>query len=729
MRTRRLAVAVSAVLATIAIGALTVAAKEGAGSISGRITTDAAGSPDDARHLDGVVLTLHAAPSGTVVASALTGNGGKYHFKTIAAGEYTVTPDKLGYVFAPGTRSVNVADDHVKGQDFIAMQAHRIAGRVTTNHGGATAKLPLHGVTVTLGGAASATATTDADGRYSFDTLAPGSYTVTPHGFGAVLPGIPIPSGADTSGMFSPASRTVLVNVSDVTGLDFNGFNACAAISGCVDSDGDGLCDAWEIAGGIDFDGDGIIDPVNDLLLPGADPQRKDLYLEIDYMVAADHGHRPRPEAIQAVVDAFARHGITVHVDPVHDAIPETRVVTFQSLDPACAGPSASSIYDLKARYSDPKRRSAYHYVVFGHYNTCDSPIGCAACPPFIGSQVPFGSGGLAELPGNDLIVSLGYIFDLGFTPTLEQEAGVLMHELGHNLGLRHGGDQDEPDYKPNFLSVINNNFTYVGIPVAQEPGSVVPKSCAIPADCPGGICTSAGTCARIDYSAVALPTLDEVHLDEHVGITAGTTDITAFVCPDLTSGIGAGAGGIDWNCDGDATDLAVAGDLTGESVLSPLTGHADWPNLNFRFQCSSLGSANAAAPGRLAVEPAISVEQARDRGVLFARRAVRIAIEPGSPAAARTISMSASGVVTVAVFGAEGFDVGAVDRTSVRFAGAVPLHIETSDVDADGHDDLVLFFDARSLKLRGGVRRVTLSGALQNSQGFIGEAQIVVGP
>ena len=42
-------------------------------------------------------------------------------------------------------------------------------------------------------------------------------------------------------------------------------------------------------------------------------------------------------------------------------------------------------------------------------------------------------------------------------------QAGTLMHELGHNLGLRHGGD-DHTKYKPNYLSVMNYAFQLTGL-------------------------------------------------------------------------------------------------------------------------------------------------------------------------------------------------------------------------------------------------------------------------
>ena len=589
-------------------------------SISGRVTLGDSGPHGDGeRPLAGVIVSLRAA-SGMILVTAVTGSDGHYRFKEVPVGDYTVTPADRGYMFTPASRAVPVRDDGATREDFLALPTHAIVGRVSTTHGGATARLPLAGVALLLVGGAAAAATTDADGGYRFDGLLPGTYAVTPR-YGFTVPGAG--SGTDTNAMFSPSSRPVVVTTSDVTGQDFSGFNACAAITACVDSDGDGLCDAWEIAGGIDLNGDGIIDATNDLLLPGADPSRKDVYLEIDYMVAADHSHQPRAASIQAVVDAFARQGIALHVDPVHDAIPETKVLALlppESLDAACTGPSASSFYELKRRYADPMRNSAYHYAIFGHYTHCDTPEHCGVCPPVGGVPVSFGSAGISELPGNDFLVATGTIMDAGVMPTVEQEAGLLMHELGHNFGLRHAGDADLPDFKPNFLSVMNDNFVYTGIPVAVTRGGVIPVACVSDADCPSeAICGGfSGVCTRIDYSRVALPTLDEMHLDERVGISAGTNDITTYNCPapDFTPMAGAATGPIDWNCNGDASEPNIAADVNADGnvdfngrPLGPLlTGYADWPNLFFRFQCRAEGSASAPSPERAFLRPAQAI-------------------------------------------------------------------------------------------------------------------------
>src|SRR5205823_7175728 len=84
-------------------------------------------------------------------------------------------------------------------------------------------------------------------------------------------------------------------------------------------------------------------------------------------------------------------------------------------------------------------------------------------------------------------------------------EAEILMHELGHNLGLCHGGpvtslasapdlgDACEApglvdDYKPNELSVMSYFYsTMIG--------------------------------AHLDYSRWKIPALDETFLDERLGI------------------------------------------------------------------------------------------------------------------------------------------------------------------------------------------------------------------
>jgi hypothetical protein len=84
---------------------------------------------------------------------------------------------------------------------------------------GTVAGAVSQGVTVTLGGASSATAKTDAAGHYAFAGLADGDYTVTPSLAGCT---------------FTPDSRTVNVSGADVTGQDFTAALVPHGISGTV---------------------------------------------------------------------------------------------------------------------------------------------------------------------------------------------------------------------------------------------------------------------------------------------------------------------------------------------------------------------------------------------------------------------------------------------------------------------------------------------------------------
>lgn len=50
-----------------------------------------------------------------------------------------------------------------------------------------------------------------------------------------------------------------------------------------------------------------------------------------------------------------------------------------------------------------------------------------------------------------------------GTSPTDEWTRNTIMHEVGHNLGLRHGGF-DDCNYKINYNSIMNYKFQFQGI-------------------------------------------------------------------------------------------------------------------------------------------------------------------------------------------------------------------------------------------------------------------------
>src|SRR5690606_38243753 len=91
-----------------------------------------------------------------------------------------------------------------------------------------------------------------------------------------------------------------------------------------TDSDGDGIPDVWE-RNGVTLNGQFI-----DLPAMGADPNKPDIFLHIDWMQDATHDQRLSNAAIRRVVDAFANspyrsptgsRGINLHVDQGRNTI------------------------------------------------------------------------------------------------------------------------------------------------------------------------------------------------------------------------------------------------------------------------------------------------------------------------------------------------------------------------------------------------------------------------
>ena len=216
-----------------------------------------------------------------------------------------------------------------------------------------------------------------------------------------------------------------------------------------VDTDGDGLYDEWEIQG-IDANNDGTID----LVLPGADPYHKDLYVEIDSLA----GFEPSPIALAKVRAAFAEVPNTLLFNPdgqdgirLHTIVDESVVPSRDLMHlPSDVGELWKKFYaEIRTSYfGSPSERSGanaanvlaakdlvYRYTFWGNER---------------GTQ---GRSGIAEVPGRNLMITMGSWRTPGGTP--DQQAAMFMHELGHTLGLGHGSG-DHIAYKPNHLSVMN---------------------------------------------------------------------------------------------------------------------------------------------------------------------------------------------------------------------------------------------------------------------------------
>ena len=313
--------------------------------------------------------------------------------------------------------------------------------------------------------------------------------------------------------------------------------------------------------------------PPGGLVAPSAPPTAPVIYVHYDYMVGSNHSDAPQEEAIDMVVQAFKRQGIVLHIDPQHTAIPETPPLVFDVGEPGlCAGLGDASFAALKQKYFQPTGNLPWHYAIFAH-----SVIALGFCTGTIN--------GAAALPGYDFVLGLGYLQDYGWcSPPFISfcqfvEGGSFMHELGHNLELHHGGT-DDVNFKPNYLSVMNYNYQYIGIPFAASPGSAVVIG------------------NRLDYSRLALPTLDENDLDERVGIDgpADDTDVALYSCEIDACFDGAFVpthGPIDWNLDGliesdMRLDLNIDDEMFPNRPFFPsdarydfLTGFDDWTHVH----------------------------------------------------------------------------------------------------------------------------------------------------
>lgn len=407
------------------------------------------------------------------------------------------------------------------------------------------------------------------------------------------------------------------VTVRDATGRILRSFTApgagaTVAVGGvCAYSademtnrDGDALPDQWE-SPGIDWNGDCRVD-----FSPGAfwsaDPGKRDLFVEVDYMdcavaggdcAAGAHSHAMKPEAIGLARDMFARApnrnpdgttGTVLHIY-VDEALRHRMNCLwdcFNEIKLANFGERAErDLRDGPLRAVRRMKRQFFHYALFVHDKNAGNT-----------------SSGVAELPGNDFIVSLGsWASQVG---TALDQAGTFVHELGHNLNLLHGGGQNE-NCKPNYLSVMSYTFQTSGL----QPGAV------------------------LDYSRTALATLNEGALDETRGIgpqpflafwgpVSNVDDVDQFGDGMLNDDLGAGRGDrpLDWNFDRSATGTRVTGDVNNLGFSgcsgdgSDLRGFDDWAMVARGIDIrgfDGMGVSGGAAPrsgGELRYEDAVKL-------------------------------------------------------------------------------------------------------------------------
>jgi Bacterial Ig domain len=310
----------------------------------------------------------------------------------------------------------------------------------------------------------------------------------------------------------------------DADGLVDNDDPDCTP-SHAGDFDGDGFPDDWEL-GNVDMFG-------LDIAALGADPCRKTIAVEIDYMDGSITGlsHKPHPDLIPAVAASFnaapvpAMPGCPFAGFPTRaSGINFIAYVDEEVPEQDGVFNAKNGLPELRDQYFDARLLPYLHYAVFAHaLDTGDSTSGvCCNKGSFI---VSLGYWPLANTTGPGRVPLYDPAGDQD--EKLRKESGSFMHELGHALGLGHGGDENI-NYKPNYLSVMNYRFQIPLLTNADDPDTPI-----------------------LDYSREALPELDERQLYEtdplcdHPGcvplMTAWKDPFGTRVSADITQPI-------DWN-------------------------------------------------------------------------------------------------------------------------------------------------------------------------------------
>ena len=341
--------------------------------------------------------------------------------------------------------------------------------------------------------------------------------------------------------------------------------------AGAADADGDGIPDSAEVPGG-KFAG-------LDLYAMGVQTGVRDILIEVDYMASSDPGVIPQKKALDNVKAAFAAKSVNMIIDAGGlfsqaantgynwgggQSVPSVSCV-YLGPQTGCAG----DLYKYKAQYFDVRRSAIFHYALFG---TTLEPSGAD------------GAAGLAELSGNDLLVTLGgWGLNTNTTPNtnrlINYQAGTFMHELGHNLGLEHGGNE-AVNHKPNYFSVMNYLYALDGLssnaagigPYQRWVCEFYPSSCVLAES------ASTSDSMVIDFSNGSSTALNEALLSEAANIGRGTV----------------GGAYADWNRSGSSTVGNVSVDINGSGSLSTLNDHNDWSNIVWPFARTINGSFGA---------------------------------------------------------------------------------------------------------------------------------------
>lgn len=380
------------------------------------------------------------------------------------------------------------------------------------------------------------------------------------------------------------------------------------------DTDGDALPDGWEVFG-LQFPavpvGPFSERPFVNLPALGANPRQRDIFVQYDH----ERGARAEPTVWPAVINLFRDNGIALHV-----TMNERPRPTGGFFWPTTGVTSTLGAEEVAARvdgngrnYFPPELAWTHHYIYSNH------STGASGAWHFVTLNVNTNNCPLnVSDPQNDTACRTALDRN-GNVMQIRSESDQMyriVHELGHSLGMGHGGikvsrtlrrlggsvfyDGEGPtweneNFKPNYLSEMNYRYTYRG-----------GQYCINPAD--GSQMLGSG------YARRAWPLLNESALSESP-LASFQNQIDSAACPGLPGfkqlfeytcvrpgpitytmvsdgrrtvsrqadggareNIGfTNASGVDWNCDGNIQPGTVSQDTNLAGGLGTLTTTDDW--------------------------------------------------------------------------------------------------------------------------------------------------------
>jgi len=319
-----------------------------------------------------------------------------------------------------------------------------------------------------------------------------------------------------------------------------------------------------------------------DVYSMGARKGQKDVFIQHDYM--NNIVSIPQQKALDKVKEAFAKHNIALHMD-TGNLYSETfnpskynlghgklfkieNCTTLPTMFESKSG-SCTNLFDYKQTMQG-MRRSFFHYVFWGKSQTATG----------------VGPSGMAEYNGKNALITLGgWGINDTISTTAEQnllnnyQAGALMHEIGHNFGLLHGGDE-HTTYKPNYISTMNYLYQLRGIIRDMQSNLSLDRYYNFKGYKGVSLCTMVNSpCSNtfeIDYSSGLLANIDEDNLLESNKLDGNNNGYYA-----------------DWNNDGANNSQKYALDLNQDNTIGTLRDYNDWANLKFNSNSGSMAFKN----------------------------------------------------------------------------------------------------------------------------------------